>query len=396
MAASLWKRGRALWDEDEWFHIVLFLGIWAFLATGAIYKAITTGNWGLTTFGYDLMITFIWATFLMGMFFVRMFWRTGIVSFRRMWRATVRYSLIFGLIFVVLILMSMIYAPEIDPEGEEVDIPEGGEFVAMLVFIYIGGYITGIVMVLVGYILCMGLVGMIYLFTVGFAPPFLRRVRNLTHGDRWYGRVMEWLFLIPDNLDTSTLHATSPVEEHSFPWQRFRMAVGWQAIFALLIAILVSLNPFLLKVVSLDTLFEIMNNAHIIVPMLFLPILVMLRLRVSIKGPIKDFSLYIGIRTRLVRTFLAIGTLLLFIRLALEDVDPEQLLFRLVGYTTISVIMVSTFTWLYFNFVENQLAFKVVDRAPWLVEGERAVDEDDGDGEEDLPEEMSDPVPTGT
>jgi len=381
--------------------MILFLGFWAFLVSGAIYKAINTGMWGLTTFGYDILITFIWSTFLMGMFFVRMFQSKGIVSFRRMLMVILKASVVFGFIFVVLINGALSYAGQIDPAGEGENLPEGAGFVSMLIGLYIGGFIAGISILLMGYILCMGLVGVIYLFTVGLAPPFLRRVRNLTHGDRWYGKALEWLFFIPDNLDTSTLHATAPVMEEEFPWVRFKRAVAWQAIFALLVAILVSLNPFLLDTLSIETLFEIMNNAHIIVPILFLPVMVILRLRVRIDGPVKDFHLYIGIRSRLVRTFLAIGTLVLFIRMALKDLDPEMLLLRLTLYSLLSITLISTFTWLYFNFVENQLAFQVVERAPWLLVDEESDDADvdpgEGiEGDEGVPEDVPDPVPTGT
>ncbi|MCK5254193.1 MAG: hypothetical protein KAQ96_14640, partial [Thermoplasmata archaeon] len=395
MEASIWKRGRALWDADEWRHIVLFLGLWAFLASGAIYKAYTKGEWGLTTFGYDIMITFIWSTFLMGIFFVRMFWGMGIISFRKMFRLMLKGSVVFALIFTVIVYLAILYASEMDlEEGEETPtVPEGNEIVIALVGIFIGGYVAGLLIFLLGYVMCMGLVGMVYLSTVGFAPPFLRRVRNLTAGDKWYGSALEWLFFIPDNLDTGTLKATAPVVEEKFPWTRFKRAVAWQTVFALLIAILVSLNPFLLDVVTIETLFTIMNNAHVIVPMLFLPVLVVLRLRVKIDAPVKDFYIYVGIRTRLVRTFLAIGTLVLFVRLALKDLDPEMVVLNLMGYFFIAITIISAFTWLYFNFVENHLAFRVIERASWLVDDDDVdeadeADGDPGEGDEDVPEEM--------
>ncbi|MCK5254192.1 MAG: hypothetical protein KAQ96_14635, partial [Thermoplasmata archaeon] len=329
---------------------------------------------------------------------VRMFWGKGIMSFRRMFKQMLKGSLVFAIVFLAIIWLLLLYGDEADLAEEGAPALEGYEIAIALVVMYIGLYFVGILIFLVGYVMCMGLVGIVYLLTVGFAPPFLRRVRNLTAGDRWYGGVLEWLFFIPDNLDTGTLSATAPVVEKEFPWARFKRAVAWQMIFALLIAVLVSLNPFLLEAVSIETLFTVMENAYIFVPMLFLPVLVVLRLRVKIEGPVKDFYIYVGIRTRLVRTFLAIGTLVLFIRLALKDLDPEMLLLRMTGYFFMAIILISTFTWLYFNIVENQLAFKVIERAPWLVDGEEAdeADGDPGEGVEDVPEEMPDPVPTGT
>jgi hypothetical protein len=396
--ASKWARGKALWDRQEWFHLMLFFGIWGFLISGAIIKAATTGAWGLSTFGYDILLTFTWSTFLMGIFFVRMFWGKGIMAFGQMFKLMLKGALLVAMIFVVIFFLVFTYADGPELEDEDLTALEGPELAVALFFIFLGGYLAGLMIFLLGYVMCMGLVGMVYLFTVGLAPPFLRRVRDLTDGDRWYGTLLGWLFFIPDNLDTRTLNATAPEVERVFPWTRFKRAVAWQTIFALLVVILVSLNPFLLDAVSIETLFEIMNNAHVIVPLLFLPVLIVLRLKVKIDAPVKDFYIYIGIRTRLVRTFLAIGTLVLFIRLALKDLDPEMVLLNLIGYSFLAIIIISAFTWLYFNFVENQLAFKVIERAPWLLDGEEGdivdvdpVDEDEGGGED-----VGDPVPTGT
>jgi hypothetical protein len=396
--ASKWARGKALWDRQEWFHLMLFFGIWGFLISGAIIKAATTGAWGLSTFGYDILLTFTWSTFLMGIFFVRMFWGKGIMAFGQMFKLMLKGALLVAMIFVVIFFLVFTYADGPELEDEDLTALEGPELAVALFFIFLGGYLAGLMIFLLGYVMCMGLVGMVYLFTVGLAPPFLRRVRDLTDGDRWYGTLLGWLFFIPDNLDTRTLNATAPEVERVFPWTRFKRAVAWQTIFALLVVILVSLNPFLLDAVSIETLFEIMNNAHVIVPLLFLPVLIVLRLKVKIDAPVKDFYIYIGIRTRLVRTFLAIGTLVLFIRLALKDLDPEMVVLNLIGYSFLAIIIISAFTWLYFNFVENQLAFKVIERAPWLLDGEEGgivdvvpVDEDEGGGED-----VGDPVPTGT
>jgi len=70
-------------------------------------------------------------------------------------------------------------------------------------------------------------------------------------------------------------------------------------------------------------------------------------------------------------------------------------------YSLLSITLISTFTWLYFNFVENQLAFQVVERAPWLLVDEESDDADvdpgEGiEGDEGVPEDVPDPVPTGT
>jgi hypothetical protein len=409
--ASRWARVRALWDREEWMHILLFLGLWMFLSTAAVYKAYSRDDWGLNTFWYDLMIMFIWSMFLMGILFVRMFWGKGIVSFRQMFRLMMRGAFGVAIIFVVIFYLVFTFADDPEMAEEDIPSPEGSELAAALVAIAFGGYLAGLLIFLMGYVMFMGLVGMVYLFTVGIAPPFLRRVRALTEGGRWYGSLIGWLFFIPDGLDTRTLNATAPEVEREFPWSRFKRAVAWQTMFAFLVVVLVSLNPLLLDSLSLETLFQIMNNSHVIVPILFLPTLIILRLGVRIDAPVKDFYIYTGIRARLLRTFLAIGTVVLFIRLALKDLDPETVIFNLMGYSILAVIIISAFTWLYFNFVENQLAFKVIERTQWLVgDVEVETDMDQGEGDDDVPEGGDgvpeggdgvpegkvDPVPTGT
>lgn len=349
--------------------VVLFVCLWAFLTSAAVYGAHSRNDWGLNTFGNDVVIAFIWAMFLLGPFFVRMFRSRGIIVIRRIVRAIPRISIPISLALVALVLFTMAVEAELGLEGAT-EVPTGAEFVFLLVFLFLGSYIASLLLCLVGYVMFMGLVGLVYLVTVGFAPPFLRRVRAITSGERWYGRALAWLFFIPDSLDTSTLRGTMPVEEEGFPWHRFRRAVAWQSIFAMLVAVLVSLNPLLLESLSVDSLFNLVDNAHILVPLLFLPLLVFQRLGVVIDGPARDFSLYVGIRTRLVRTFLAVGTMVLFIRMALRDLDPEMLLIRLGGYALVSILLISVLTWLYFNFVEHHLASQVVQRAPWLVEGD--------------------------
>lgn len=388
MARSYFSRGLDLWDENEWRYIVLFLAFWTALNAYAVWEAWDSGDWGLTTFGYDLLVAFIWATFLMGAFFLRIFRGEAIVPFRYLLRKMTLAALVFGVVLVIIFRVAMMLALFDDPEVD--DLPVGVAMVTILIIVFIGGFLAGLLSLLLGYVMCMGLVGVIYLLSVGMVPPFMRRVRNLTGGDRWYGGVISWLFFIPDNLDTSTLHATMPVREEAFPWARFRRAVGWQVLFALLVAILVSLNPFLLDAVSLDTLFNIMDNAHIIVPMIFLPAMVFLRLQARIEAPIKDFQIYIGIRKRLVRTFLAIGTVVIFIRMAIKDLDPFMLLAHLFLYSIISITLIATFTFLYFNYFENRLAQKVVERAPWLVQDGEDGEVGNGDGQ--VPE----PEPTGT
>ena len=80
------------------------------------------------------------------------------------------------------------------------------------------------------------------------------------------------------------------------------------------VAVYVSLNPFLLRIAEIEELISLMTSGFIIVPIVVFPWLITKRLEAKIDGPVKDYYLHQGIRSRLLRTFLALGTLMIFVR----------------------------------------------------------------------------------
>lgn len=381
MGNSLISKGLDLWEVDERRLVYLFVGIFLFFASAVVVGAYLADDWKLSLFVSNLMSSFIFTFLIFGFFVTRKFGKMGIIRFKRIFRKMVLISLPFGLVFMAVMAYVIHYLDVNDPGSDPSGAPTEAEWVVVLIALYIGGFIAGLVAMLVGFLVCMGTVGAIYLFMVGMAPLFLRRVRDITSGVHIGARGLAWLFLVPTNLDTGTLHVTSPVWEERFPRARFRNAVAWQVIFSILVAVLVSLNPFLLDVISIEQLFELMNSAHIIVPLLFLPTLVILRLRARIEGPVKDFPLYEGMRSRLVRTFLAIGTIVIFVRMALEEIPLETWFLHFTIYSVVSVTFILAFTFLWFNYFEYELAKRVAERVPELVvnngmsDGEAAGDD---------------------
>ena len=210
------------------------------------------------------------------------------------------------------------------------------------------------------------MVGVIYLFDAGVVPVLIRWVKRITGRDHLGARALGWLLLIPDNLDTGTLTVDTPKEETTFPWDRFKLVVFWQLVSGLIIATYLNFNPFILDSLGPEQLFNLVNNALGIIPLLVIPWFVILRLNVRIDGPVKDFTLYGGIRSRMLRTFLVIGSLLIFIRITIEEIGVGEVLLNFTAYIISLALFSVLFSFVYFNFFENELAKRVVKRLPWM------------------------------
>ncbi len=133
-------------------------------------------------------------------------------------------------------------------------------------------------------------------------------------------------------------------------------------IFGFVVTVLITLNPFLLRENSLENLFGIAGTISLGVPLLVLPWFIFLRLDAYIKGPVRDFKLYNGLKSRTTQTLVTFGTLILIIRLAFETIDFQQWFFAFVnGYLTFlgSVIII---VFVYFNYFENDLARDIANK----------------------------------
>ena len=93
-----------------------------------------------------------------------------------------------------------------------------------------------------------------------------------------------------------------------------------------------------------------------------LPWLALLALRGRTKGVRKDFLLFNGIRSRILQTFVALGTIVVFIRLAIQEFDPAVLLTSFLGYYSTLSLLAIFFTFIYFNYYEQDLTEDIRER----------------------------------
>jgi hypothetical protein len=82
----------------------------------------------------------------------------------------------------------------------------------------------------------------------------------------------------------------------------------------------------------------------------------LLALRARIPGITKDFQLFRGIRSRILQTFVALGTIVVFIRLALREHDPATIFGSFLSYYIMLGLFSVYFAFVYFNFFEIDLA----------------------------------------
>ncbi|MCK5290624.1 MAG: hypothetical protein KAR39_01235 [Thermoplasmata archaeon] len=167
--------------------------------------------------------------------------------------------------------------------------------------------------------------------------------------------ILHWMYAIPDVLDTGTLTIDRVGPRDKFPWKPFLTALKWETIFSMVLAVYVSLNPFLLGWSDLAGRFSLASNLSILVPMFILPWFIFLRLNARIKGPVRDFKLFNGIKGRMASTLIAFGTLIVFIRYALRDIGALEIIQGILGFYLILLAVIVVVTFVYFNNFEDPL-----------------------------------------
>jgi hypothetical protein len=175
--------------------------------------------------------------------------------------------------------------------------------------------------------------------------------------------IISWAFAIPDVLETKTLKITHSRPQKWFPWSDFYKAIWWQTLFGAVIIVYISFNPLYVKnELDFRNLFSIASNITIFVPFIILPWFIFLRLDAKIKGQVKDYMLYRGIVYRMYQTFFTLGTIIIILRLGLERIALEEILLTLPMYYIFFMAIIILISFIYFNFLENGLAWEVAKR----------------------------------
>lgn len=283
--------------------------------------------------------------------------KRGIIPTKRVLKYFAIISIFAAIVTTVIIL---IYT--------SADIQDGAQLLAGAIFIFLAMTLAIFLILFLFMIAGFGIFGVVSVFQRRYTARYLVKVRDLTSStsdtidrkSRIEDSALKWMFKVPEFLDSSTL-AIDPAEPRKkFPWRTFRSALMWEIFFSAVLAIYVSLNPFLFEMGSFQERFSLASSLSIIIPIFVIPWFIYHRLKARIKGPAADFWLFDGIVSRMVGTLVAFGTLIIFIRFALRDVDAITLLVEFVNFYFFFTIVIVIATFVYFNYFEDDLSMSIL------------------------------------
>lgn len=294
--------------------------------------------------------------------------KSGIISTKKIFKWFTIVDAVSAPVFTA-ILFSYILS-----EGNDPNIYLGSNVSYMvLISLYIGMFLAVFLSFIIFIFISLGMVGIMSALERGMITEILHHISNITSylSDPKKKKkkktllvyyVLRWIFIIPDVLNTKTLTINYREKTKKFPWSSLKKAMIWQLLLGIIVIIYISLNPFFLESISFQSLFSVASNISIFIPIVILPWFIFLRIDARIKGPVKDFQLYSGIAYRMYRTFVTLGTIIIIIRLALKNVNPGEVMMTIPTYYALFIIIVFLFTFVYFNYFENNLASDISEK----------------------------------
>jgi len=295
----------------------------------------------------------------------------GIVPIKYLLRNFLKYSLVFGLIFAIGFQYWIVHETISEDPGE---VLEPLDLIFIFIGLYLGGFFLSFFALILLMLLGFGAVAIISAIAKGVTPEILLEISRISEKTtqkmkkkdrmtywKYYG--LQWFFNIPYVLDTKKLKLDKYRTFKKLPWREIESAIYFQILFGTMIVIYISFNPFLLETkVNIFTLFSIAFNVTFLIPFIIIPWFIYYRLGARIKGPVRSFLLYHGIKHRMFRTIVALGTILLLIRLALKEIELKEMVAAFSIYYLIFTVTVALFSIVYFNFFENELAMNITKR----------------------------------
>lgn len=286
----------------------------------------------------------------------------GLIPMRTVLKRFAQISLAASPILTVVLILIII-------SESSIDIPQ---LIIASVAIFAAMFLAVFLALLLILIMGFGIVGVMTVLERRFTPDILVDIGEITprtmssvEGGKKnvIYPILRWLYDIPDVLDTGSLSITDCAPRRVFPWRAFRTALVWEVVFSAILAVYISLNPFFLggadSTQQFTTLFSISSSLSFFIPILILPWFLYRRLSARIKGPVKDFKLYNGLKSRMTQILATVGTLIVFVRFSLVSVDFATVAGTFASYYLFFVIGAMIITFTYFNYFDDDLAASV-------------------------------------
>jgi hypothetical protein len=254
-------------------------------------------------------------------------------------------------------------------------------FFAMVIMVNFAMILAVVLALFIIMIFAMAMMGVLSAVIRGITPEILLHVHRITPNIIKSAKnpevkrpmvysILNWLYCIPEELDSRTLRINHGKPVKHFPWSSLYKALWWQFLFGVVVIVYISLNPLYLGDMSFQRLFNIASNITSFIPFIIIPWFIFLRLDARIKGVVRDYKLYDGIVYRMYRTFVTLGTIIIIIRLGLESVNPIEVLTTLSAYFALFLGTTFIISFAYFNYFENGLARSVSRRYQKIIKKE--------------------------
>jgi hypothetical protein len=348
-------RSRTLAERQRIDGIVLktFIVVFVLILIVFIGFDITSGD--LTGVPASVMIALIPAFFI-----------TGLISFalqRRTVKIPVR-KILFWFVISALILgvsLSLVYYTLDLTDIVNITMGNENELKSDLtIVVFLFSLVVAIIVQLFILALGFGAIGVVVALERRYSPRILLRLARLSENKRkdLFDSIIAWVFNVPPYLDSSTLKVSHRMAGR-FPWRRFWKAAGWEVLFAALVALYISLNPFLLSGISIESLFASLTSVSYLLPLMVLPWFIYAAIDARITGVTRDFRLYDGIKSKVFQTLGLLGTIIVFVRFALERNSGMLILVLFIVFMVILIIVATLFNFIYFNSFEEDLGADV-------------------------------------
>ena len=287
----------------------------------------------------------------------------GFITQRRILRNIAILSVIATTLMMSAIALASIYAPD----AVEFDRLSVTELLVIGVSMSAALFATFIVIFYAVLVAVFGIVGVLVALERLLIPRMLVQVARLGRAEKpsLPDRAAKWLFNIPDVLDTRTLGLNPTEPRKRVLLSDLRAPVLWQLSFGFVLGIYVSFNPFLSdrSPAALLAMFSLLATASTLFPFLILPLLLFRRLGAGIAAQTKRFTLYDGIRSRIFRSYFAIGTIVIIVRLSIQEIAVSLEVYAAAFAVFMGAVLASALlsTFVYLNYFENGVAEDVIE-----------------------------------
>jgi hypothetical protein len=348
-------RSRTLVERQRIDNIVLRSFSVVFVLILIVFIAINISSGSLNDVPASVMIALIPAFFI-----------TGLISItlqRRIVKIPVRKILVWFILASILLGVSIslvLYTLDLTNSVELTFGTENEVKSLLLIGVFLVSFVVAIIVELFLLVLGFGAIGVVIALERRYSPKILVRLANLSDKKKkdLFDRIIAWIFNIPPYLDSSTLRVSNRRRD-GFPWKSFWKATVWELLFAALVALYISLNPFLLSGVRIESLFSTLTSISYLLPLIILPWFIYAAIDARITGVTRDFKLYDGIKSKVFQTLGLVGTIIIFIRFALERNSGVTILLLFIAFIVIFLIIATLFNFIYFNSFEEDLGVDV-------------------------------------